>query len=121
MKPQNFRGMLICATNFKQIVDSAAIRRFNIKLEFDYLKPEGAVAFYNLFLKHLTKKSLSVNEKKELGSISCLTPGDFKVVNQRYYFLDDREITHRELINALKHEVACKNGNIGKRIGFGKG
>jgi len=115
---ETFRGMLICATNFKYIVDSAAIRRFNIKLEFDYLKPEGAITFYKMFMGRLIKKPLSQPEASEIGSIGYLTPGDFKVVYQRYSFYNNNEISHSQLIDALKQEVASKSGNLGKKMGF---
>lgn len=117
---ETFKGMLICATNFKQIVDSAAIRRFNIKLEFDYLKPEGNIIFYNMFTSRLFKTPLSQTESAEIGAMSYLTPGDFKVVYQKYSFFDEEELSHRELIAALKQEVACKGENLGKAMGFGK-
>lgn len=117
---ETFKGMLICATNFKQIVDSAAIRRFNIKLEFDYLKPEGNIIFYKMFTSRLLKTPLSQTESAEIGARSYLTPGDFKVVYQKYSFFDEEKLSHRELIAALKQEVACKGDNLGKKIGFGK-
>lgn len=112
------RGMLICATNFKQIVDSAAIRRFNIKLEFDYLKPEGAMVFYNLFLGKLVSTPLSGQESAALGALAGLTPGDFKVVHQKYSFFDKKELSHGLLIEALKQELGAKDANYGKTMGF---
>lgn len=117
---ERLNGMLICATNFKQIVDSAAIRRFTIKLEFDYLKPEGAVKFYNRFFENIIDSPLTKSEKKELGTLQCLTPGDFKIVKQTYYFFDEKKIPNKELIDALRQETMSKNGNEGKKIGFGK-
>ncbi|MGB7568858.1 MAG: AAA family ATPase, partial [Chitinivibrionales bacterium] len=115
---ENFRGMLICATNFKRIVDSAAIRRFNIKLEFDYLKPEGAVTFYNLFMKNLVETSLSDQQSAAIGCIPSLTPGDFKVVYQKYSFLDKKDLSHNRIIDALREEIRAKNANAGKTMGF---
>jgi ATPases of the AAA+ class len=115
---ENFRGMLICATNFKRIVDSAAIRRFNIKLEFDYLKPEGAVTFYNLFMKNLVETPLSDRQAALVGNIPTLTPGDFKVVYQKYSFLDKNELFHDRIIDALREEIRAKNANAGKTMGF---
>jgi ATPases of the AAA+ class len=115
---ESFRGMLICATNFKRIVDSAAIRRFNIKLEFDYLKPEGAVTFYNLFMKNLVETPLSDQQASAIGNIPLLTPGDFKVVYQKYSFLDKKELFHDRIIDALREEIRAKNANAGKTMGF---
>jgi transitional endoplasmic reticulum ATPase len=115
---ETFRGMLICATNFKQIVDSAAIRRFNIKLEFDYLKPEGNLVFYELFLKGLFSTPLLEKEIEQVKGLANLTPGDFKVVYQKYSFFDKKEITHGLLIEALRQELMVKNAKYGKIMGF---
>jgi len=115
---ESFRGMLICATNFKRIVDSAAIRRFNIKLEFDYLKPEGAVTFYNIFMKNLVEPPLSDQQSALVGNIPSLTPGDFKVVYQKYSFLDKKDLSHDRIIEALREEIRAKNANAGKTMGF---
>jgi|GEM_PF-6895206 len=85
---ENFRGMLICSTNFKRIVDSAAIRRFTIKMAFDYLNAEGAMIFYNLFFGKLIDAPLPDSLKEEVRTLPHLTPGDFKVVYQKYSFFE---------------------------------
>jgi transitional endoplasmic reticulum ATPase len=38
---ERFRGILICTTNRLMDLDQASIRRFNFKIGFSYLKPEG--------------------------------------------------------------------------------
>ena len=115
---ESFRGMLICATNFKRVVDSAAIRRFNIKLEFDYLKPEGSLAFYKLFMKTLVNEALTDKELAEIASVPLLTPGDFKVVYQKYSFFDKKDLSHELLIKSLQEEIRSKSANAGKVMGF---
>jgi len=118
---ETFHGMLICSTNFKKIVDSAAIRRFNIKLEFDYLTPQGAMAFYNLFLAGLPQSPLTDGEAAKIGSLSGLTPGDFKVVHQKFLLFEKSELTHEKLIDGLGQELAARDSKFGKTIGFAKG
>jgi len=113
-----FKGMLVCSTNFKKVVDSAAIRRFNIKLEFDYLKPEGNIVFYKRFMGRLITSMPEPAEAEEIAAVPCLTPGDFKAVFQKHAFFEPGTITHRILIDALKAEVLSKNENIGKKMGF---
>jgi hypothetical protein len=54
---------------------------------------------------------LSAIEQKELQSIKNLTPGDFAVVRDKYTFIEQQEITRRELIKALINEVRYKNQN----------
>ncbi len=115
---ETFRGMCICATNFKKIVDMAAIRRFNIKLEFDYLTPQGITTFYNLFLTGLPQSSLSDYDAARIGSLSGLTPGDFKVVYQKFLLFEKTELTHEMLITGLEQELHSRNEHYGKKIGF---
>jgi hypothetical protein len=100
------------------VVDSAAIRRFNIKLEFDYLKPEGSLAFYKLFMKTLVNEALTDKELAELASVPLLTPGDFKVVYQKYSFFDKKDLSHHLLIKSLQEEIRSKSANAGKVMGF---
>ena len=115
---EEFRGILICATNFKKNMDSASIRRFNLKVEFDYLDADGKVIFFDRILKPLTAKSITKVEKEELLKIEFLTPGDFKVVKQKNGFLPKSKITNETIINELRDEVAAKNNIKTNKIGF---
>ncbi|MBD3344231.1 MAG: AAA family ATPase [Chitinivibrionales bacterium] len=117
---ENFRGILICATNFKKIMDSAAIRRFPIKLRFDYLSSEGNLVFYDLFFKKMVTTRCTAIQQMKIRSIEYATPGDFKAVYQKYFFLQNISISHDMLIDSLRNEIAEKNGNVGKKIGFRK-
>jgi SpoVK/Ycf46/Vps4 family AAA+-type ATPase len=117
---ETFCGMLICSTNFKTGLDPAALRRFTLKLELDYLKPGGNLVFYRRFMEALVPAPLTVRERQRIEAMTHLTPGDFKVVYQSNCFVDKRDLTHGRLIDALGHEVACKNDGVGKKMGFGK-
>jgi transitional endoplasmic reticulum ATPase len=115
---ETFRGMVVCATNFRQVVDSAAIRRFPIKLEFDFLRPEGVLLFYKLYFKDFVKPPLSAQDSKLLRSLSGLTPGDFRTVYQKYFYVVRGKNTHEKLIMALKQELAAKGERFSKKMGF---
>jgi transitional endoplasmic reticulum ATPase len=115
---ESFKGILICATNYKKVVDSAAIRRFAVKLEFDYLKPDGNLTFYGMFFGRLVSAPLSEQETLEVKSLSGLTPGDFRVVHQKYSFFDRKELTHEQIIDALRQELVAKDQKYGKVMGF---
>ncbi len=114
---ENFNGLLVCATNFKEILDSASLRRFNFKLRFDYLKPEGNILFFKRFFGRLIKQPLNDGAKNRLTALSCLTPGDFKTVYEKYLFYRPDELTAQTLINDLENEVKTKNEKI-NRYGF---
>jgi AAA+ superfamily predicted ATPase len=38
---ERFQGILICTTNRFEDLDQASLRRFNYKIGFRFLKPEG--------------------------------------------------------------------------------
>ena len=116
---EQFEGILICSTNFKSNLDEAAIRRFNLKLEFDFLQAEGNQIFYERFLSKLISQPLHSQASKALQTIKNLAPGDFKIVYQQHIFLDSKNLTHFHLIRALCEEVRHKNKS-GEKIGFGR-
>jgi len=64
-------------------LDQASLRRFAIKVEFDYLKPEQAVNM-------LRKESVGTptpEDCRAIAMISNLAPGDFSAVNKRLEIL----------------------------------
>ncbi|MFA5928135.1 MAG: ATP-binding protein [Candidatus Margulisiibacteriota bacterium] len=118
---EKFHGILICSTNFKKHVDSAAIRRFNLKLEFDYLNGEGNLIFYDRFFKPLLNTPLNDSQKQELQGLSNLTPGDFKIVYQQNAFMEPAKIGHQDLIRALAEELRHKDSSLTQKWGFSAG
>ena len=114
---ENFKGIFMCSTNFKDNIDIAAIRRFNLKVEFDYLDNLGKKIFYDKLLGDLTNNKLNKSEVDYLNELGHLTPGDYKVVWQKHYFMDKSIITNISLLNSLNDEINVKN-NVIKTIGF---
>jgi len=117
---ERFRGILICTTNMLQGLDGASIRRFNHKIKFDYLKPEGNVIFYKRLMASLASDSFNENIENELRSIRQLTPGDFRIVRDRYSFYKPQDLNHQLLLESLTREAGIKQfqRDGGKRIGF---
>ncbi len=103
---EQFKGVLVCATNFDKHLDKAVLRRFGYKIKFDYLKPEANLIFFNKFLASLIKQPLTEVETQQLCSIQRLAPGDFKVVYQKHYL--NGHADSQELIADLQAEVAMK-------------
>jgi hypothetical protein len=83
LSPQeSFEGIFIASTNLMTSHDSAALRHFDLKIRFDYLKPEQA---WWLFVG--TRAELGIEDKQDLTSsvarLAFLTPGGFaNVVRQ---------------------------------------
>ena len=115
---EQFRGILFCATNFKKHLDAAAIRRFGFKIEFDYLTDVGKMLLYNQILNPLTSAKMTSHEKIRVNQLQNLTPGDFKVVRQKFSFFPKENITHKLLLDSLHEEVEAKNNISTKTIGF---
>jgi SpoVK/Ycf46/Vps4 family AAA+-type ATPase len=108
----DYQGIVIFATNDIEGLDHAAIRRFRFKIQFLPLKPEGIMHFYRLLLSPLVTGggNPGSNERLRLLSIQNLTPGDFAVVKDQYFFDQGAMVFHEDLISALEREVGHKKG-----------
>jgi SpoVK/Ycf46/Vps4 family AAA+-type ATPase len=117
---EKFRGILICTTNRMKDLDQASIRRFNHKIGFDYLTASGNQIFYDLFLGPLANNPLNHSTREEIKQINNLTPGDFKVVRDRYSFCSSKDVDHNMMIEALRKEAEIKmqQQDLRKAIGF---
>ena len=114
-----FRGIQVYTTNRLADLDPATLRRFNYKVEFGYLKPSGVVTFYHKLLCPLVGTKLEKEHEKELKSLPCLAPGDFKVVLSKFQFKARHAVSHEALIAALKEEAKVKEIHAGKKaVGF---
>ena len=116
---ESFEGIQIFTTNRLKDMDSASLRRFNHKVEFGYLKPEGNLIFYEKLIAPLISKLLDASTTKALKSLSGLAPGDFKSVRDKFRFRNKRDLTHKAVITALQEEAGLKDCHAGvKNIGF---
>ncbi|MBI9080803.1 MAG: AAA family ATPase [Pseudodesulfovibrio sp.] len=116
---EHFRGLLICTTNRLEELDSASLRRFNHKIHFDFLAGEGNLSFYDRMLCPLSSKRPTDEDLLPLRSMDNLTPGDFKIIRDRFAFYPKSKVKHAELIAGLVKESEIKEAR-GKRktIGF---
>lgn len=112
---ENFKGVLIGATNFSTNLDAATLRRFTFKIEFDYLANSGK----QLFFERMLGQTLSQEELVRLYAIPNLVPGDFRTVRQGMYYLGG-ELSNADYLAALEHESDVKQANkfSRKKIGF---
>lgn len=116
---ERFRGILICTTNRFEGLDQASIRRFNYKICFHCLKPEGNIIFYNKLLSPLILTDLNKEDEYVLENISDLTPGDFRIVRDRFAIFEPARVSHSMMIEALREEARIKKTQEGKKtFGF---
>ncbi|MEA9357254.1 AAA family ATPase [Bacteriovorax sp. PP10] len=113
---ENFKGILICATNFSSMMDPASMRRFNFKIKFDYLSNDGKLRMFQQQFGKYIKESMPMEFEKRVMGINYLTPGDFKVVYQKNAFMENVAI--ETLIGQLEMEVSYKKG-VSKPIRLG--
>ena len=110
-----FEGLFIASTNLMDSLDAAALRRFDLKIRFDYLKPEQA---HILFFDAAQRLGLEVPKDIEvrLAGLECLTPGDFANVTRQARL---RQIASaNELLKRLAAECAVKPEGKRRPIGF---
>jgi len=114
---ENFNGVFIATTNLMSGLDQASIRRFDMKLEFGYLKTKHA---WKLFKKECKVLGIDIINKdlckEKMGALDKLTPGDFASVRRQDKF---RPVgTTKDFIARLKDEVAAKNVDNERKVGF---
>jgi SpoVK/Ycf46/Vps4 family AAA+-type ATPase len=113
---ENFNGVFVGATNFSANLDSAAMRRFTFKLQFDWLDAGGK----KLFFERMFKTALSEPELARLARIPNLAPGDFRAARQSLYYLGNETVS-TDCLAALEQESEAKRNNHfaeKSRIGF---
>jgi SpoVK/Ycf46/Vps4 family AAA+-type ATPase len=113
---ENFDGVFIATTNLMDNLEKASLRRFDLKLEFNYLKPEQSWNMFKEFAKELKLSKVDTEFKQEIQSLKQLTPGDFAAVVRQNRFRPIKNI--EDFILRLKDEIAVKNVSSGNVMGF---
>jgi SpoVK/Ycf46/Vps4 family AAA+-type ATPase len=113
---ESYDGVFIASTNRLDDLDAASLRRFDLKVKFDALKPEQAWSLLQRYCQMLGIASPNESFKSQLKRLDMLTPGDFSVLARQHRF---RPITHVEaLIDVLQAECAVKKITKSHPIGF---
>jgi len=101
---------IFAATNHAQIIDPAALRRFDFKLTLDYLNQQQVVKLYQETVGKISKA-----EQQKLMQMKQLTTGDFAIVARRNR-LSQKPLTHFQNIQLLQEENNRKEKH--QSIGF---
>lgn len=112
---ESYNGVLIASTNLLGGLDQAALRRFDLKVKFDFILPSQA---WGLLLDNCSQLGItkpSDNLKPELNRLKNVTPGDYSAVVRRHRF--QPLTTAQAMVSALKAECDLKEGNK-NTIGF---
>ena len=110
-----FDGIFIASTNLMDSLDAAALRRFDLKVRFDYLRPDQS---WTMFQDAAHRLGLEIDPalKSGLSSLGALTPGDFAAVLRQARMNYPRDC--RELLTRLEGECQLKPENRRRLIGF---
>jgi len=111
------RGICVCTTNRRELMDPAVMRRFSHKVSFGYAKFEQAKALYSSMLAPMVGTTLPATLEASLVIMKKLTPGDFHAVRAQMRHAEDT-VTHEDLIRALKREQELKLDSQGGGMGF---
>lgn len=118
---ESFTGVFIASTNLMAQLDQAALRRFDLKVKFDYL---NAYQASELFRRYCVRLNLPCDQGgsewsaalERLQRLIVLTPGDFATVDRQSRLSPVR--TPFELVAALEKECAVKASSRSSSIGF---
>ena len=112
---ESFQGVFIASTNLMDRLDAAAMRRFDFKVRFGYLKEEQA---WQMFLD--SARILGIETAPELKdfmrTLRAITPGDFATVIRQSRL--NCPATGRELIDRLESECRAKPEARRRAVGF---
>ncbi|MHB9050550.1 MAG: AAA family ATPase [Thiomonas delicata] len=114
---ERFCGVFVATTNRLEGLDPAALRRFDLKLQFRALRPEQAWALLGSHCAALGLGTPEESLRQDLRALASLTPGDFATVARRHRFLPLR--TAQDFAAALRAECGLKPGGAGSgSMGF---
>ncbi len=116
-----FEGICFCATNMMDDLDLAVLRRFDLKIRFDYLTAEQAFTLFVRAIASTREPAENVvvpsSVRERLAQLTTLTPGDF-VTALRQARLLQGQYDAEDLLAALEAECRAKDGNTTRVMGF---
>jgi len=108
--------VFIASTNLMDTLDQAALRRFDLKVKFDFLAPEQTVALLQRYCRLWQLAEPEASTLERIGRIRNVTPGDFASLARQHRFHPFKDATG--LVEALVAACALKQGTSRAPIGF---
>ena len=114
---ERFDGIFIATTNLLEGMDEACLRRFDLKVKFDYLDADKAVRIFQNYCESMFEEySIDSSVLKAVGSLKSLAPGDFASVLRQSRFAPIK--TPQAFYEALAGECRVKCVQQTRKIGF---
>jgi len=116
---EQFNGLFFCTTNLMEVLDQASLRRFDLKVKFDYLKPNQIWVLFKQTLTDANSDPLHEEKtlKHKVRALQGVTPGDFATAIKQNRFMS-KGITADTLFKTLIKEIKFKQHGSFKEIGF---
>ncbi|MBZ9610823.1 AAA family ATPase [Rheinheimera maricola] len=111
-----YQGALVCTTNFIELLDPAAVRRFDLKIQLDYLTAEQAWQLFCELTQMLSMPPPLTVIQQQLTALK-LTPADFAIVKRQMRLQPREAISSDNVIAALRAEADLRQPVI-NAIGF---
>lgn len=111
-----FSGVFIASTNLMTGLDQAALRRFDLKLKFDFLRHDQAWAMLEQQCHALGLPAPEAALHGRMSKLARLTPGDFAAVARQHRFRPFASPC--ALVSALEDECVLKEGGTRTTMGF---
>jgi transitional endoplasmic reticulum ATPase len=122
---KGFGGIFSCTTNLMEAIDRAALRRFEIKIRFDALRPDQRLRMLMATLAQIGALPLEGADldraARQLGALDTLTPGDFAAVARQIGITTSGGVRAIDVIAALVEECRVKPDQEKRVVGFGAG
>ncbi|MDE0512135.1 MAG: ATP-binding protein [Gammaproteobacteria bacterium] len=112
---ESFPGVFIASTNLVDNLDQASLRRFDLKIKFDFMLPRQSQALLENYCHTLDLDIPDNGLAASLSRLHHLTPGDFAAVMRRRRFMP--VCSAAEIMSALEEECSLKE-NFKRPIGF---
>lgn len=112
---EGFEGILVATTNRLGALDEASLRRFDLKLHFDWLRPGQSADLLAVYAEGLGLGPVSRATRRRALRTAGATPGDYAAVVRRHQFepLPDAAA----LLDAVEAEIRLRDRE-GRVIGF---
>ena len=112
---ESFPGVFIASTNLVDNLDPASLRRFDLKIKFDFLLPRQSRSLLERYCNTLNLDSPDDVLVARLARLNNLTPGDFAAIMRRHRFKPVCSVA--DMVAALEEECGLKE-NVKRPIGF---
>ncbi len=112
-----FDGIFIASTNLMGSLDAASLRRFDFKVNFDYLTLQQRRSLFERVIIREVEDSAAPPWIARLDRMDRLVPGDFANVLRQLKVLG-HAATPARLLDMLDAELRLKPGATQRRIGF---